>query len=68
MARVDFFLTPDHKIIVNELNTLPGFTDASVYPKLWEASGLTYQDLISRLIDLAIARHHQELSLTKSVA
>jgi len=57
MARVDFFLCRDTgKTYVNELNTIPGFTEISMYPKLWEASGLPYPDLIDRLIELAIER------------
>lgn len=55
LARVDFFVT-DEQIIVNELNTMPGFTPISMYPQCWEASGLSYTDLISHLIDNAVAR------------
>jgi len=54
MARVDFFLTPDEQIFVNEINTIPGFTRISMYPKLWECSGIAYGELIDKLIDLAI--------------
>lgn len=57
MARVDFFLTEDQKLLVNEINTIPGFTRISMYPKLWEISGLSYAELIDELIELAIARH-----------
>ncbi len=53
MARVDFFLKKDGSVIVNELNTIPGFTSISMYPKLWQASGIEYGDLIERLINLA---------------
>jgi D-alanine-D-alanine ligase len=56
MARVDFFVEPDGRVIVNEINTIPGFTATSAYPRLWEASGIPYRELISRLIDLAIER------------
>jgi len=57
MARVDFFLCRDTGVVyVNELNTIPGFTDISMYPKLWEASGIPYPELIDRLIELAIER------------
>jgi D-alanine-D-alanine ligase len=56
MARVDFFLEGD-RILVNEINTIPGFTSTSVYARLWEASGLPYVELVSRLIDLALERH-----------
>lgn len=58
MARVDFFLdSQDGKILVNEINTIPGFTNVSMYPKMWEASGLSYTHLIDRLIQLACERH-----------
>ena len=60
MARVDFFLTVDGDVVLNEVNTIPGFTSISMYPKLWEASGLTYPDLVDRLIELAIERHQVE--------
>lgn len=60
MARIDFFLTEDRKIIVNEINTIPGFTKISMYPKLWEASGVGYSELIDRLIKLALERHNDE--------
>jgi D-alanine-D-alanine ligase len=59
MARVDFFLRGE-ELFINEINTIPGFTEISMYPKLWEASGLGYGDLIERLIDLAIERHVAE--------
>jgi D-alanine-D-alanine ligase len=58
MARVDFFYIPDRDILlVNELNTIPGFTPISMYPKLWEVGGLPYGKLIERLVDLAFERH-----------
>jgi D-alanine-D-alanine ligase len=57
LARCDFFVEPSGDILVNEINTMPGFTETSVYAKLWEASGLAYPDLCDRLIDLAIERH-----------
>jgi D-alanine-D-alanine ligase len=66
MARVDFFLTKDHRIIVNEINTIPGFTKISMYPKLWEISGVSYSELIDRLIQLALKRHAQEQRLKTS--
>lgn len=59
MARVDFFLVGDD-LYVNEINTLPGFTRISMYPKLWEASGLPYPDLLDRLVQLAIERHAEK--------
>ena len=54
MARIDFFLNNDNSFILNEINTLPGFTNISMYPKLWEASGLLYPELLDRLIGLAL--------------
>ena len=61
MARVDFFMERiSGRIIVNELNTIPGFTRISMYPKLWEASGLTYPRLIERLVELAIERFNDK--------
>lgn len=59
MARVDMFLTVEGDVVVNEINTLPGFTNISMYPKLWQESGLSQQDLVTELIDLAIARFEQ---------
>ena len=53
LARVDFFLTKDG-FIVNEINTMPGFTRLSMFPSLWQASGLSYQELITELIELAL--------------
>ncbi|MDO8240447.1 MAG: D-alanine--D-alanine ligase [Candidatus Moranbacteria bacterium] len=63
MGRVDFFLTKNNKIFVNEINTIPGFTSVSMYPKLWEHSGVTYAELIDRLIGFAIERHKMENKL-----
>lgn len=61
MARVDFFLErPTGRILVNEVNTIPGFTAISMYPKLWEASGLCFRDMITRLIELALERHQEQ--------
>ena len=58
LARVDFLMDPvTHKIYLNEINTMPGFTSISMYPKLWAASGLAYADLIDRLIQLGLERH-----------
>ena len=57
MARVDFFVEKDtNRIYLNELNSIPGFTKISMYPKLWEASGLPYNKLVDRLIELAMER------------
>jgi D-alanine-D-alanine ligase len=64
MARVDFFIDPGERIWVNEINTIPGFTQISMYPKLWEASGLSYPELIARLLDLAVERHEAERATT----
>jgi len=63
MARVDFFLKESGDVYVNEINTIPGFTKISVYPKLWVASGLSYPQLLDRLIELALDRHRKESSL-----
>jgi D-alanine-D-alanine ligase len=58
LSRVDFFLEKEtNQVYINEVNTLPGFTEISMYPKLWEASGLPYPELLTRLIELAIERH-----------
>lgn len=67
LARVDFFLTESGDVYVNEVNTLPGFTKISMYPKLWEVSGITYSNLITTLIDLAIERHESDQQLKSSV-
>ena len=66
LARVDFFLQPDGEVIVNEINTMPGFTSISMYPRLWEASGIPYADLIDRLIQLAMERFEREQRLKTS--
>jgi D-alanine-D-alanine ligase len=67
MARVDLFLRPDGSLLVNEINTIPGFTRISMYPKLWEASGVPYPELVDRLIRLAIERNGQEQGLKTTV-
>ncbi|WP_420422617.1 D-alanine--D-alanine ligase family protein [Simkania sp.] len=67
MARVDFFLRKDGKLFLNELNTIPGFTTISLYPKLWEISGIPYPDLIDRLIVLALKRHKRKAALRTDV-
>ncbi|MEN6475036.1 MAG: D-alanine--D-alanine ligase family protein [Syntrophaceae bacterium] len=66
LARVDFLVTGT-KAYVNEINTLPGFTSISMYPKLWEATGIAYQDLITDLIELALARFDADENLTKTI-
>jgi D-alanine-D-alanine ligase len=61
MARVDFFLEKEGgKIYLNEVNTIPGFTSISMYPKLWEASGIPFRDLIDKLIELALEQHREK--------
>lgn len=59
MARVDSFVTKNNEIFVNEINTIPGFTKISMYPKLWETTGLSYSDLLDDLINLAIEKHKE---------
>ena len=60
LARVDFFVEDGERVLVNELNTMPGFTQTSVFPKLFEQSGLPFPDLLNRLVELAIERHERE--------
>ena len=62
LARVDFFYTDNDEIIINELNTLPGFTPTSVFPRLWSASGLSYTDLITALLETALKRTNSTLN------
>jgi len=57
LARCDFFVDPTGPVLVNEVNTIPGFTQTSVYAKLWEASGIAYPELCDRLVRLAVERH-----------
>ena len=59
LARVDFFVEGD-RVLLNELNTMPGFTATSVYAKLWEADGLAYPALVEELCEIALARHARE--------
>src|SRR5712691_10882020 len=59
LSRVDFFLKRDDELLVNEINTLPGLTDVSGFPKMWEASGVPFSQIIDQLIELAIARHRE---------
>ena len=63
MARIDFFVRPDREVVVNEINTIPGFTSTSVYAKLFEASGVPYSELLDRLVDLALERHERRAQL-----
>jgi len=67
LARVDVFLTEDDKIYVNEINTLPGFTNISMYPKLWEVGGISYAELLDQLIQLALKRSKEERALKTEV-
>jgi D-alanine-D-alanine ligase len=62
MARIDFFVTPQGRVVLNEINTIPGFTATSVYARLFEASGIPYRELLDRLIELALDRHRDERS------
>jgi D-alanine-D-alanine ligase len=62
LARCDFFVEPSGEVLVNEVNTMPGFTETSVYAKLWEASGIPYPDLCDRLVKLAVERHERARS------
>jgi D-alanine-D-alanine ligase len=63
MARIDFFVRPDGEVVVNEINTIPGFTSTSVYAKLFEASGIPYAQLLDRLVELALERHERRSRL-----
>jgi D-alanine-D-alanine ligase len=62
LARCDFFVEPDGSVLVNEINTIPGFTETSVYAKLWEASGRSYPEVCDRLVQLAVERHTEARS------
>ena len=68
LARVDFLMEPEGKrrIFLNEVNTMPGFTSISMFPKLWEATGLSYKELITQLIELALERHAEKTRTTYS--
>jgi D-alanine-D-alanine ligase len=66
MARVDFFVQANGRVLVNEINTIPGFTAISMYPKMWAASGISYPKLVDRLIQLALQRHRSEMRLKTS--
>src|SRR5262249_37770819 len=63
MARADCFVRDDGEVLVNELNTIPGFTATSVYAKLFDASGISYRELLDRLIELALERHERRARL-----
>jgi len=62
-ARVDFFLEETGRLLINEINTIPGFTSISMFPKLWEATGIAYPDLVDRLLTLGLERHAERLAL-----
>ena len=63
MARADCFVRDDGEVLDNELNTIPGFTATSVYAKLFEASGIPYEELLERLVQLALERHERRAKL-----
>lgn len=63
MARVDFFISNKNELMINEINTIPGFTDISMYPKMWEATGLPCRDLLDQLIELALERYREQKKL-----
>jgi D-alanine-D-alanine ligase len=68
MSRVDFLMAKrTGELFVNEVNTIPGFTTISMYPKMWEASGVPYAELLDRLIQLALERHQEKQRLRTSV-
>ena len=62
MARVDFFIE-NGRAILNEINTIPGFTPISMFPRLWQLAGMTYRELITRLVDLGLSRFRQREAL-----
>ena len=66
LARVDFLIAPDGQVLINEINTMPGFTPISMYPKLWEAAGVSYSELIHRLIEYAKMRFMDRVDLNTS--
>ena len=68
MARVDLFLKPDGELLVNEINTIPGFTAISMYPKLWSLSGIAPTELVTRLIELALERGKRRAAIRRSIA
>ena len=63
LVRADFFVTVNNEIFINEVNTMPGFTPVSMYPLLWQQTGVSYPELINRLIALAIERHDEKQML-----
>ncbi len=67
LTRVDMFLTQNNELLINEVNTLPGFTKISMYPKLWQESGISYSGLIDRLLELALDRYNKDKQLKTSI-
>lgn len=67
LSRVDFFFVDNNEFYLNEVNTLPGFTNISMYPKLWEAQGINYTDLISELVNLALIRFNEKNTLKRNL-
>jgi D-alanine-D-alanine ligase len=65
MARVDFFFTTGGRLVLNEINAIPGFTATSYYARMFEASGLAYVDLLTRLVELAVERHTRNDALLR---
>ena len=68
LSRVDFLMSPSGEILINEINTMPGFTPISMYPRLWEASGIEYAELIDKLIELGLARYQQRSEIGSDVS
>ena len=66
LTRVDFFVRTNGDLYINEINTIPGFTKISMYPKMWEASGLSYKDLITQLVQMGFEKHQEEQKLKTS--
>jgi len=66
MARVDMFLRGESEVLINEINTIPGFTNISMYPKMWQATGISYPELIDQLLNLAIKRHQRDSKIKTS--
>jgi D-alanine-D-alanine ligase len=67
MARVDFFLSDDGRVLLNEINTVPGFTNISMFPLLWEATGVSYSELVDRLVELALQRYARQQGLAYDI-
>ena len=63
LVRADFFVTADNEVLINEVNTMPGFTPTSMFPLLWQKTGVAYPELIDKLIELALERHAEKQTL-----